>query len=50
MQQWTSLQLIMGISATFKIDVNQLAYKQPCTYSKVLITVCLMLVATTAIA
>ena len=49
MQQWTLLQLIMGISATFKIDVNQLTYKQPCIYSKVLIIVCLMLVATNAI-
>ena len=49
MQQWTSVQLIMGISATFKIDVNQLTYKQPCIYSKVVIIVCLMLVVTTAI-
>ena len=49
MQQWTSVQLIMGISATFKIDVNQLTYKQPCIYCKVVIIVCLMLVATTAI-
>ena len=49
MQQWTSVQLIMGISATFKIDVNQLTYKQPYIYCKVVIIVCLMLVATTAI-
>ena len=49
MQQWTSVQLIMGISATFKLDVNQLTYKQPCIYSKVVIIVCLMLVVTTAI-
>ena len=41
--------LIMGITTTLKVNVNQLAYKYTYTYSKVLITACSTSVVITAI-
>ena len=39
----------MGIAATLKVNVNQLAYKYTYAYSKVLITACSTSVVITAI-
>ena len=41
--------LIMGITTTLKVNVNQLAYKYTYAYSKVLITACSTSVVITAI-